>query len=196
MDMTTFKNYARKGYVRAGVLVGLIAGVVTILEPFRESGPEHNPAFLGRWESNYEYPVPGGALEFKGVTEYFRNGRYNVNGTLKFSGGDTDKPFSAVSLAQGSGTWTADKKFLTITLTGMHTEPMTFKSGGTEMPISVLQKLSGVSLPDPNKSYVPGSSDEYAIISQERQRIVLQGKDPAGNPYTYISTRRDSLSTN
>lgn len=189
MDMTVIKQYARKGYIQAGAVVGLIAGVVTIVEPFRESGPEHNPAFLGRWESNYQYPVPGGAVEFKGVTEYFRNGRYNVNGTLEFYGGAADKPFSAVSLAHGSGTWTADKKFLTITLTGLHTEPSTFKSGGKEMPISVLQELSGVSLPDPNKSYVPGSSDEYAIISQEPQRIVLQGKDPAGNPFTMVSAR-------
>ncbi|QAX85287.1 hypothetical protein C2E19_16115 [Pseudomonas sp. DTU12.3] len=189
MKLETIKQFTRKGYVRAGGIITLIAGIATIYAAFHDSGPEHNPAFLGRWESNYQHPVPGGSVAFNGITEYFRNGRYNVNGTLKFSGGAADKPFSAVVLTKGSGTWTADNKFLTFTLTGLHTEPTSFKSGELEMPIPLLEKLSGYSLPDLNKQYVPGSSDEYEIVSQERQRIVLEGKDPFGNPFTVVTSR-------
>lgn len=189
MNLETIKQYTRKGYVRAAGLIALLAGLATIYAAFQESGPKHNSAFLGRWESNYQYPVQGGSVAFNGITEYFRNGRYNVNGTLKFSGSAADKPFSAVVLAKGSGTWTADNEFLTFTLTGLRTEPSSFKSGELEMPIPLLEKLSGYSLPDMNKQYVPGSSDEYKIVSLERQRIVLQGKDPLGNPFTVITSR-------
>jgi len=189
MKLETIKRFTRKGYVRAGGIITLIAGIATIYAAVHESGPEHNPGFLGRWESNYQHPVPGGTVAFNGITEYFRNGRYNVNGTLKFSGGESDKPFSAVVLTKGSGTWTADHQFLTFTLTGLHSEPTTFQSGGQEMPIPLLEKLTGYSLPDMNKQYVPGSSDEYKILSQEPQYIVLQGTDPFGNPFKIVSLK-------
>lgn len=189
MNFETIKAFARKGYVQVGLIITLLSGLASIYAVLHESGPKYNPAFLGRWESNYQHPVPGGTVAFNGITEYFRNGRYNVNGTLKFSGGAADKPFSAVVLAKGSGTWTADDKFLTFTLTGLRTEPSSFKSGELEMPIPLLEKLSGYSLPDMNKQYVPGSSDEYKIVSLERQRIELQGKDPFDNPFTVVSSR-------
>ena len=189
MNLETIKHFTRKGYVIATAVIAFIAGIVTIYGPLYESGPKHNPAFLGRWESNYQHPVPGGTIAFNGITEYFRNGRYNVNGTLNFSGVAAGKPFSTVVLTKGSGTWTADNEFLTFTLTGLRTEPSSFKSGELEMPIPLLEKLSGYSLPDMNKQYVPGSSDEYKIVSLERQRIVLQGKDPLGNPFTVITSR-------
>ena len=189
MKLETIKHFTRKGYVIAAGVIALLAGLVTIYGPFYESGPKHNAAFLGRWESNYQHPVPGGTIAFNGITEYFRNGRYNVNGTLTFSGSAADKPFSAVVLAKGSGVWTADDEFLTFTLTGFHTEPSTFKSGDVEMPIPLLEKLSGISLPDMNKQYVPGSSDEYKIKSIKQHEIVSQGKDPSGNPFTVVSLR-------
>ena len=190
MKRETIKQFTRKGYVKFGGIITLVASIATIYAAVHDSGPEHNPGFLGRWESNYQHPVPGGTVAFNGVTEYFRNGRYNVNGTLKFSVSTLDKPASSVVLANGSGTWSADSDLLTFTLTGMHFEPSSFKSGELEMPIALLEKLSGYSLPDINKQYVPGSSDEYKILSQERLRIVLQGKDPVGDPFTVVSSRR------
>jgi hypothetical protein len=186
MKWEAIKKLMRNSYFKAGSIITLLAGLATVYEVLHPSGPEHNPAFLGRWESNYQHPVPGGTVAFNGITEYFRNGRYNVNGTLKFSGGAAEKPFSAVVLSKGSGTWTADNQFLTFTLTGLRTEPTSFKSGELEMPIALLEKLSGFSLPDMNKQYVPGSSDEYKIISQERKRIVLEGKDPFGDSFTVV----------
>ncbi|MFK3971175.1 hypothetical protein ACI2KS_10655 [Pseudomonas sp. NPDC087358] len=189
MKLETIKRYARKGYVKAAGLIALIASIATIYGVIHPSGPERNPAFLGRWESNYQYPVPGGTFTFDGVTEYFRNGNYNVNGTFEFSGDAAGKPFSAIVLARGVGTWTASEEFLTFTLTGLRTEPGRYKSGEFDMPIPLLEKLTGISLPDLNTHYLPGSSDELKIISQEQQRIVLQGKDPAGNPFLVVSTR-------
>lgn len=172
MIWETIKKLTRNGYVRAGGIFTLLGSIATVYGVVHPSGPEHNSNILGRWESNYQYPVPGGTVAFNGITEYFRNGRYNVSGTLKISGEASDKPFSAVLLTKGSGTWIADDEFLTVTLTGLHTEP-----------------ASGYSLPDMNKQYVPGSSDEYQILSQERQKIVLQGKDPFGNPFNIVSSR-------
>lgn len=172
MRWETIKKFTRNGYVRVVGIFTLVGSIATVYGVVHPSGPEHNPNLLGRWKSNYQYPVPGGTVAFSGITEYFRNGRYNVNGTLKFSGDAADKPFTAVLLSRGSGTWIADDEFLTITLTGLHTEP-----------------ASGYSLPDMNKQYVPGSSDEYQILSQEPQYVVLQGKDPFGNPFKIVSYR-------
>jgi len=190
MKLETIKQFTRKGYVRAGGLITLLAGIATVYGVVHPSGPERNPAFLGRWDSKYQYPIPGGTFTFDGVTEYFRNGKYNVNGTFEFSGNAADRPFSAVVLARGVGTWTANKEYLTFTLTGLRTEPGKYKSGEFEMPIPLLEKLSGISLPDLNEHYLPGSSDELEIISQEQKRIVLQGKDPSGAPFVIVSTRR------
>lgn len=189
MKWETIKQYTRNGYIRAAGLVGLLASIATIYPIFYPSGPEQNLGFLGSWESRYQYPVPGGTFTFNGVTEYFRNGKYNVNGTFEFSGIAADKPYSVVVLARGVGAWTASKEFLTFTLTGLRTEPGRYKSGEFDMPIPLLEKLSGISLPDLNKYYLPGSSDELKIISQEQRRIVLQGKDPFGDPFVIVSTR-------
>jgi hypothetical protein len=189
MKWEKIKQYARNGWVRAGGVITLFASVATIYPVLFPSGPELNPAFLGRWESKYHYPVPGGTFTFDGVTEYFRNGKYNVNGTFEYSGNAADRSFSAVVLARGVGTWSASKEFLTFTLTGLRTEPGSYKSGDIEMPIPLLEKLTGITLPDMNAHYLPGSSDELKIISQEQKKIVLQGNDPAGNPFVVVSIR-------
>ncbi|WP_330565809.1 hypothetical protein [Pseudomonas yamanorum] len=190
MNLETIKQYTRKGYVRAMGLITLLAGIATVYGVIYPSGPELNPAFLGRWESKYQYPVPGGTFTFNGVTEYFRNGKYNLNGTFEFSGNTAGGPFTSVVLARGVGTWTASKEFLTFTLTGLRTEPGRYKSGEIDLPIPLLEKLTGISLPDLNEHYLPGSSDELKIVSQEQKRIVLQGKDPAGNPFVVVSNRQ------
>ena len=189
MNLETIKQYARTGYFRAATLIALLAGIATIYGEVYPSGPKLNEGFLGRWESKYQYPIPGGTFAFDGVTQYFRNGKYNVYGTFEFSGNAADRPFTAVVLANGVGTWTASKEFLTFTLTGLRTEPGSFKSGELDMPIPLLEKLSGISLPDMNKHYLPGSSDELKIIFQDQQRIVLEGKDPSGAPFKVVSTR-------
>ncbi|MPQ86236.1 hypothetical protein F0170_20960 [Pseudomonas sp. MAFF 730085] len=179
MRWETIKKIARNGYVIAGGIITLIGSIATVYGVAHPSGTEHNSNFLGRWESKYQYPVPGGTVAFNGITEYFRNGRYNVRGTLKISSDASDKPYSAVLISKGSGIWMADDQFLTLTLTGLHTEPASF----------IIGEQSGYSLPDMNKRYVPGSSDEYQILSQERQKIVLQGKDPFGNPFKIVSSK-------
>lgn len=196
MDSKTIGKYACKGYGQASALIILIAAIVTAIQGIRGMKPAQNPAFIGRWESTYEYPVPGGKFTFDGITEYFRNGHYNVNGTFEFSGQANDRDFSAVMLARGVGTWTADDDFLTFTLTQLRTEPGRYKSGDFEMPIPTLEQLSGIRLPDLNKHYLPGASDEMKIISQEDRKMVLQGKDPYGNPFTYAATRAEGLLKN
>lgn len=193
MKFETFKRYCRKGYVRVAGLMALLASIAGVYGVIHPSGPELNPAFLGRWESKYQYPIPGGTFTFNGVTEYFRNGKYNVNGTFEFSGEAADRPFTAVVLARGVGTWTATDEFLTFTLNGLRTEPGSYKSGDIEMPIPLLEKLTGISLPDMNKHYLPGNSDELKILSQDRKQIVLEGKDPAGAPFLVVSNRVSRL---
>lgn len=196
MTIETLKNLARTSYAKALAALGVVATIATIYSAVHESGPEHNPAFFGRWDSTYEYPVPGGKFTFSGITEFFRNGHYNVNGTFKFSGETGGKEFAAVMPARGVGTWTADDDFLTFTLSGMKTEPGRYKFGDMELPIPTLEQITGRYLPDLNQQYLSGTTGEVKIISQEEGKMVLQGKDPAGNPFTYISSRRDGLLTN
>ncbi|AOX08649.1 MULTISPECIES: hypothetical protein [Pseudomonas] len=196
MKIEALKNLARTSYAKALAALGVVATIATIYSAVHESGPEHNPAFFGRWDSTYEYPVPGGKFTFSGITEFFRNGHYNVNGTFKFSGETGGKEFAAVMPARGVGTWTADDDFLTFTLSGMKTEPGRYKFGDMELPIPTLEQITGRYLPDLNQQYLSGTTGEVKIISQEEGKMVLQGKDPAGNPFTYISSRRDGLLTN
>jgi len=194
MKLESIKNIALTGYAKILTILGVAATIATIYSAVHESEPEHNPAFFGRWESTYEYPVPGGKFTFSGVTEFIRNGHYNVVGTFKFSGETEGKEFSAVMPARGVGTWNADDEFLTFTLTGMRTEPGRYKFGDLELPIPTLEQITGIYLPDLNQQYLSGASGEVKIISQGDGKIVLQGTDPAGNPFTYVSTRRDGLS--
>lgn len=196
MKFESIKKFARTGYAKALTVLGVLATIATIYGPFRESGPEHNPAFLGRWESTYQYPVPDGTFTFNGITEYFRNGHYNVNGTFKFSGQTRGQEFSVVMPARGVGIWAADDDFLTFTLNGLRTEPGRYKVGDLELPIPTLEQITGIHLPDINQHYLPGASGEVRIISQGDGKMVLQGKGPDGNPFTYVSARHDGLLRN
>lgn len=196
MKFEAVKNLARMSYAKALAALGIIAAIATIYGAMHESGPEHNPAFLGRWDSTYQYPVPGGKFTFSGVTEFIRNGHYNVNGTFKFSGFTGDREFAAVIPARGVGVWTADSDYLTFTLNGLRTEPGRYQFGDLELPIPTLEQMTGIYLPDLNQHYLAGASGELKIISQKGGKIVLQGKDPDGNPFTYVATRLESLSRN
>jgi hypothetical protein len=196
MTFESFKKLALTGYAKVLAALGIVATLATIYSAVQEPGPKHNPAFLGRWESTYEYPLPGGKFTFSGITEFFRNGHYNVNGTFTFSGQTLGQEFSAVMPARGVGNWTADDDFLTFTLTGLRTEPGRYKVGALELPIPTLEQITGIRLPDINQHYVPGTSDELKIISQADDKMVLQGKGPDGNPFTYVSERHDGLLRN
>jgi len=179
MQFESVKKFIRTGYGKVVAILTVLATITTIYDPFRESGPEFNPALLGRWESNYEVPTPSGATTFNGITEYFRNGRYQVNGTLSIAGTFAGTNFNTVVRISGNGTWTADDEFLTFTMAGRNVKGDHIQAGD-----------QAIRLPDMNKDYLPGNSDELKIISIAPERMVLEGKDAIGNPFTIVSTRQ------
>lgn len=196
MEISTIKRYARISYPLVTAAIFLAAAIAGIWGVFRPSGPEHNPGFLGRWESTYQYLVPLGLLRFQGTTEFLRNGHYNVLGTIEISGMTEDRPFEYSIPVRGAGKWMADDEYLTFTLTDMRADPGRYKIGKLDIPIPALEQITGIRAPDFNKQYLPGGSGEVKIISQEERKMVLEGQDPSGKPFTYLTTRHGSLLNN
>ncbi|MCG8291954.1 hypothetical protein [Pseudomonas entomophila] len=185
MQFELVKKFIHTGYGKVVAILTVIATILTICDHFRESGPEHNPALFGRWESNYQVPTPSGMTTFNVITEYFRNGRYQVNGTLGITGAFAGTDYNTVIQISGNGTWTADDDFLTFTMTGRNAKGDHIQFGD-----------QNIRLPDMNKDYLPGNSDELKIVSIAPQRMVLEGRDTLGNPFTIVSTRQKSSSSN
>lgn len=55
--------------------------------------PTFNPDVVGRWDSDYSYPITGGVLRFQGHTNLFHEGTYNVSGLITLEGKAKDQGF-------------------------------------------------------------------------------------------------------
>ena len=194
MNLDNFRLLARTGYAKALVVLGTLGTIATIYSAIHVSGPQLKPSFFGRWSSTYEYPVPGGTFSFSGVTEFIRNGHYNLNGTFKFSVVTGGSKFAVVMPVHGVGEWNADDEYLTFTLKGLKIESGIYKLDALELPMPTVEQMTGIRLPDLNQHYLPGGAGEVKIISQTGKEMILEGVDPGGAPFRYVTVRQDSLS--
>jgi hypothetical protein len=189
MSFTAIQKVSTKAWFALAALVTVLSGIATIYATFHEANP-NNPSFIGRWNTDYNYPITNGTFEFKGMTEYFRNGRYNVNGIVIVDGTVEAKPYRLEYSVIGAGSWTADSSLLSFTLADMKTTPKSYVINGTAIPPSLVAKLAGPSMPNLSDGYASGTSDEAKIVAIKDDVITLEGKDPAGKAFTIQTYRQ------
>ncbi|AIL60038.1 hypothetical protein [Pseudomonas alkylphenolica] len=190
--LTVARRKISKTWLIAGSLLAFLASIATVYALILEinTSPSHNSGFFGRWESSYSYPITGGTFTFKGMTEYFQSGKYNVAGTIIDSGTVETKTYQFEYNANGAGSWTADSETLSFTLDNIKTFPKSYILDGQEIPVLLVTKLLGTSIPNLSDVYASGSSGEARIISIEKNEITLETKDPKGKLFTIHSYRQ------
>lgn len=174
-------------------ILGSLAGILSlylVLYPVTRQ----NPDIVGRWETDYSYPITGGTLNFKGMTSYLHEGKYNVGGVITLEGEVQNEKFKFLYNVTGAGTWTADDHLLSISLISFKTMPKAVNMAGFELTPESAMKLSGKPLPTLNDAYPDGSSDEFVLLSVKPQQITLQATDPSGKPFNIELRRQISLS--
>ncbi|MCK9747110.1 hypothetical protein LT699_10945 [Pseudomonas syringae pv. syringae] len=142
-----------------------------------------NSDVVGRWDSDYSYPVTDGILTFKGRTNVFHEGKYNVAGVITIEGKVEDQGYKFSYNVVGAGTWTADSKRMSITLQNMHSSTKSMMVAGIYFSPELAEKLSGKPVPALSDAYPSGLSDEYNLESVSPGVVVLQATDPFGKPF-------------
>ncbi|WP_248746232.1 hypothetical protein [Pseudomonas sp. MWU12-2037] len=169
-----------------GSLAGIAAAYVTF-HPLTN----FNPGVVGRWESDYSYPIQGGTLRFQGRSIFFHEGKYNVAGVITLEGTTKGQGYKYHYNVVGAGNWTADSKRMSITLQNMHSFARSIEVKGIELTPELAERVSGIPTPKLTDSYPDGMSDEYNLQSASPKALVLQGIDPFGKPFT-IQMHRQS----
>lgn len=192
MSFTVIQKVSSKSWVILASAVALLSGIATIYSGWHDANPSdpHNPHFIGRWNSDYTYPITGGIFEFKGMTEYFHNGRYNVNGIIIVEGTVEAIPYHFEYSVNGAGSWTADFSLLSFTLADMKTIPKSYVIDSKDIPTLLVAKMVGPSMPNLSDAYASGASGETRILSIEDDEMTLEGKDPAGKAFTIHTYRQ------
>ena len=181
---------AAKVVASAASFLSSLAGVAAIyiaIHPLTNC----NPDLVGRWDSDYTYPITDGVLHFKGHTSVFHEGKYNVSGVITLEGKIQDQGYKLSYDVVGAGNWTADTKRMSITLQDMHSSTKTLQIGGIDINPVLIEKLSGRPSPQLSDVYPNGMSDEYLLDSVSHETVVLQATDPFGKPFS-IEMHRQS----
>ncbi|KPW89934.1 hypothetical protein BVY11_28410 [Pseudomonas amygdali pv. morsprunorum] len=179
-------------FKRIGSLIAAIsglAGIAAVLLVYYP--PDHqNAKLVGRWESDYSYPITGGTASFQGKTDLFREGKYNVNGIMTLEGVVENKPYKFTYNVVGAGVWTADSERMSISLTNMKSITKSLSLAGVKIPPELAVRLSGQPLPSLSDAYPEGMSEEYELQSIASDVVVLKTKDPFGKPFTFEMHRK------
>lgn len=156
-----------------------IAGIVSIYPIFFTS-EKYDTKIIGRWESDYSYPMTNGTFKFHGTTNYLHEGKYNVTGTITLEGVENNKPYTFVYNAIGAGNWSTDHDRLSITLNSLKSTTKSLTLDSVKIPPELVEKISGQPLPTLSDAYPQGLSDEFKIKSTDASKITLTAKDPFG----------------
>lgn len=160
-------------------LAALISLYVAFFPP-----SHHNPEIIGRWKTDYSYPITGGSLSFKGMTTYLHEGKYNVGGVISLEGEVKQQPFKFSYNVTGAGTWTTDDDLLSISLINLKSLPKSVNVAGIELSPELVATLSGQPMLNIDNNYPSGMSDEFRVQSLKKDRVSLLATDPYGKPFT------------
>lgn len=161
---------------------GSLAGIVAVYFIFYPI-TNFNPDVVGRWDSDYSYPITDGTLHFKGRTNLFHEGKYNVSGVITIEGKIKEQGYKFSYNVVGAGNWTADSKRMSITLQNIHSSTKSIEVAGIDLSPNLVEKLSGKPAPELSYAYPSGMSDEYSLESVSPEMMVLQATDPFGKPF-------------
>lgn len=168
---------------------GSLAGIVAVYFIFNPIS-NFNPHIVGRWDSDYSYPITNGNLIFKGRTLLFHEGKYNVSGVISLEGKLKEQSYKFSYNIVGAGNWTADSKRMSITMQNMHSTTKSIEVAGIDFKPELIEKLSGKPSPGLSDAFPSGMSDEYTLESVSPTIIVLQAIDPFGKPFQILMHRQ------
>ncbi|MCP1481992.1 hypothetical protein J2Y88_004303 [Pseudomonas chlororaphis] len=131
----------------------------------------HNPEIIGRWETDYSYPITGGTLSFKGMTTYLHEGKYNVGGVISLEGEVKQQSFKFSYNVTGAGTWTTDDDLLSISLISLKSHPKSINLAGIDFSPELVATLSGQPILNLENNYPSGTSDEFRVQSPFRIQL-------------------------
>lgn len=181
---------------KIGTVIGILSGLAALASLYLTFYPltNHNPEIIGRWETDYSYPIADGTWSFKGLTTYLHEGKYNVGGVITLEGEVEQKKFKFSYNVVGAGTWTTDHELLSISLISLKTIPKSLNLSGVDFSPELVAKLSGRPVGTLDDSYPNGLSDEYHLKSVKPDHLTLLAMDPTGNPFNIELHRQTALS--
>ena len=182
--MERFKKLSPAMKVVASVasFLSSVAGIAALFFVFYPL-TNFNPDVVGRWDSDYSYPITDGTLHFKGRANLFHEGRYNVSGVITLEGKIKEQGYKFSYNVIGAGNWTADSERMSITLQNMHSSTKSIEVAGIDISPQLMEKLSVKPAPELSDAYPSGMSDEYRLESVSPEIVVLQATDPFGKPF-------------
>lgn len=191
MLMARFKRLSPSMKIVASTIsfFGSLAGIVAVYFIFSPI-TNFNPDIIGRWDSDYSYPVTDGVLSFKGRTILFHEGKYNVAGVITLEGKIKEQGYKFSYNVVGAGSWTADSKRMSITMQNMHSKTKSIEVAGIVFNPELVEKLSGKPAPQLSDAYPNGMSDEYNLESVSPEIVLLQATDPFGKPFQILMRRQ------
>lgn len=180
---------------KIGTIIGILSGLAALASLYLTFNPltNHNPKIIGRWETDYSYPITGGTLSFKGMTTYLHEGKYNVGGVISLAGEVKQQPFKFSYNVTGAGTWTTDDDLLSISLISLKSLPKSVNVAGIDFPPELVATLSRQPILNLDNNYPSGMSDEFRVQSVKQDRFSLLATDPTGKPFTIELRRQAAL---
>lgn len=183
--ITRFSRYAKR--IKTTAIISVIAGVVTFVWQFHPLWlpKTNNPAFHGRWLSEYEYANGPGRVNIHGIMEYLENGTFRYSGlmTVKLP----EVKGQVIYRISSAGEWDGNDERVIIKLSD-------YKSA-LEMVEAEKLKLSGAQFTKligepPKFADIPqGTPEHFRVHSIEDNRITLSVSDLDGNPVTFDMLR-------
>lgn len=133
-----------------------------------------NPALLGNWYEEFEYPDRGFTIHFQGTIQYFRNKTYRVTGDIKATSTEKGIPFVIHYDYDGNGEWQATDEELVIKVVKAEAPMSHTTLGEKTIPANQL----GLSADSPGLNLGPkfelAQSQRYDIRSTTKDKIVLE----------------------
>ncbi|WP_440973625.1 hypothetical protein [Pseudomonas koreensis] len=191
-----FLNWASSPTTKKiNIVLAILSALAALISLYVEFFPlsHYNPKIIGRWETDYSYPITDGTLSFKGMTTYLHEGKYNVGGVISLQGEVKQQPFNFSYNVTGAGTWTTDDDLLSISLISLKSLPKSVTVAGIDFPPGLVAALSRQPILNLDNNYPSGLSDEFRVQSVKQDRLSLLATDPTGKPFMIELRRQAAL---
>ncbi|WLH51296.1 hypothetical protein [Pseudomonas tolaasii] len=200
--MNWFRQH-RKIWVGCGLLVaGAIpwaSHVASIVGPFMpyamppKSQDGVNPALLGNWYEEFEYPDRDCVVRFKGTIQYFSNKTYRLTGEMQSVSTKPGTPFKAVYAFDGNGEWQATDDELVIKLAHVQAPLTSTTLGNRTVSAEALNAFGTMPGMDIGPKLELAQSQRYDIRSTSKDKVVLETNGIYGDTFQIAMLRTQSM---